>query len=205
MLAAGNVIQEKFCTSILCLLVAQRAWSFTYAAPSVWNSLPCQVRSSITLTAFKSSLKSHLFRLSYWLCVCVCACAFAHTCVCACVPVCVLAEVCFSCVLFFCIVIGCALQFGEIAPYKNTLLLLIKLQCENGFKCRNTLTGSGWLRREKETAQPVQANALTVGLSGESNFSILWQWFFLNFCPSLNWLMEKNHNNGIHNATLFPF
>ena len=78
MLAAGNVIQERFCTSILCLpFVTWSAWSFSYAAPSAWNSLPCWVRSSNTLTPFKSSLKYHLFRLYYWLCVCVCVCARA--------------------------------------------------------------------------------------------------------------------------------
>ena len=32
---------------------------------TVWNSVPCKVRSSSTLT----SSKSHLFKLSYWLCV----------------------------------------------------------------------------------------------------------------------------------------
>ena len=46
-------------TSFLCLpsvcmqLLGQR--KFSYAAPSVWNSLPCKVRSSNTLTSFKSS------------------------------------------------------------------------------------------------------------------------------------------------------
>ena len=96
-----------------------------------------------------------------------------HVCMHECVRVGVLAEVCFDCVLFYCIVIGYVLQFGETAPYKNTLLSLIKLQCENRFKCRNTLTRSGWLRKEEETAQPVQANAITVGLSGKSKFSLL--------------------------------
>ena len=90
-----------------------------------------------------------------------------------CVRAWVLAEVCFDSVLFYCIVIGYVLQFGEIAPYKNTLLLLLKLQYQNRFKCRNTLTQSGWLRKEEETAQPVQANAITVGLSGESKLYLL--------------------------------
>ena len=56
-------------TSILCLPSVRRhslgQRSFSYAAPSVWNSLPCKVRSSNTPTAFKSPLKSHLFKLSY--------------------------------------------------------------------------------------------------------------------------------------------
>ena len=57
-------------TSIfLCSLCAHAlAWScrdrFTGAAPSVCNSLPCKVRSSDRLVSFKSSLKSHLFKLS---------------------------------------------------------------------------------------------------------------------------------------------
>ena len=62
-----------------------------YAAPSVWNSLPCQIRSSNTFTPFKSSLKSHLFMLFY----CLSLCARARACVC------VFAEVCFDCILFF--------------------------------------------------------------------------------------------------------
>ena len=33
------------------------------AALSVWSSFPCRLRSSNTLTSFKSSFKSHLFKL----------------------------------------------------------------------------------------------------------------------------------------------
>ena len=36
-----------------------------------------------TLTSFKSSLKSHLFKLSYWLCVCIYMCVWVCGCVCA--------------------------------------------------------------------------------------------------------------------------
>ena len=36
--------------------------SFRCAAPSVWNSLPLQVRTSPTLATFKSALKTYLFR-----------------------------------------------------------------------------------------------------------------------------------------------
>ena len=50
-------------------------------------SLPFKVRSSNTLTSFKPSLKSHLFKLSSWLCVCVCVCVYV--CVRACVRACV--------------------------------------------------------------------------------------------------------------------
>ena len=51
-------------SSVHAQLLGQR--SFSYAAPSVWNSLPSKVRSSNIFTSFKSTLKSHLFKLSYW-------------------------------------------------------------------------------------------------------------------------------------------
>ena len=54
-------------TSVLCLpsvcMHSLGQISFSYAALSVWNSLPCKVRSSDTLTSFKS----RLLKLSYWL------------------------------------------------------------------------------------------------------------------------------------------
>ncbi|XP_072048793.1 uncharacterized protein [Amphiura filiformis] len=37
--------------------------AFVYAAPSLWNNLPLQVRSSITVSSFKSRLKTHLFNI----------------------------------------------------------------------------------------------------------------------------------------------
>ena len=54
----------------------------------------CRVRSSNTLTSFKSSLKSHLLKLSCWFCVCLCVCACVRVCVCMCVRVCVCVCVC---------------------------------------------------------------------------------------------------------------
>ena len=60
-------------TSILCIptvrthSLGQR--SFSYASPAVWNTLPYDIRSSNTLSSFKSSLKAYLFQQSYWLCV----------------------------------------------------------------------------------------------------------------------------------------
>ena len=40
--------------------------SFAYSAPSTWNSLPQQVRSSDKVsTTFRSRTKTHLFRLGY--------------------------------------------------------------------------------------------------------------------------------------------
>ena len=60
-------------TSILCIptvrthSLGQR--SFSCAAPTVWNTLPYEIRSSNTISSFKSSLKTYLFQQSYWLCV----------------------------------------------------------------------------------------------------------------------------------------
>ena len=39
--------------------------SFYFAGPSMWNSLPESLRSLDSLSAFKSRLKAHLFRLAY--------------------------------------------------------------------------------------------------------------------------------------------
>ena len=61
-------------TSILCIptvrthSLGQR--SFSYAAPTVWNTLPYEIRSSNTISSFRSSLKTYLFQQSYWLCAC---------------------------------------------------------------------------------------------------------------------------------------
>ena len=52
-------------TSILCIptvrtqSLGQR--SFSYAAPAVWNTLPYKIRSSNTISSFKSSLKTDHF------------------------------------------------------------------------------------------------------------------------------------------------
>ena len=43
--------------------LAKRA--FRYSAPSVWNSLPVNVVNSSTLSSFKSSLKTELFKLAF--------------------------------------------------------------------------------------------------------------------------------------------
>ena len=41
--------------------------SFTSAGPTVWNSLPPHLRDpTLTLSQFKTDLKSHLFRLAYF-------------------------------------------------------------------------------------------------------------------------------------------
>ena len=39
--------------------------SFSSSAPSVWNSLPLSVRSATSLSAFRSSLKTHLFKEAF--------------------------------------------------------------------------------------------------------------------------------------------
>ena len=39
--------------------------AFSRSAPSLWNSLPLPIRTSDTVSTFKSRLKTHLFRLAY--------------------------------------------------------------------------------------------------------------------------------------------
>ena len=39
--------------------------SFSFAAPSIWNSLPLSIRSSDSDSSFRSSLKTHLFKLYF--------------------------------------------------------------------------------------------------------------------------------------------
>ena len=41
--------------------------SFSCAAPVVWGTLPCKVRSSNTVSSFESSLEARLFWWSCWL------------------------------------------------------------------------------------------------------------------------------------------
>ena len=41
------------------------ARSFTYYAPVLWNALPVEIRSALSLECFKSLLKTHLFCLHY--------------------------------------------------------------------------------------------------------------------------------------------
>ena len=40
--------------------------SFSFLAPSVWNSLPSDLRNSSTLPLFKFRLKTHLFMTAFW-------------------------------------------------------------------------------------------------------------------------------------------
>ena len=40
-------------------------WSFTIAAPSVWNALPFELRSCNSPSSFKSKLKTWLFKIGY--------------------------------------------------------------------------------------------------------------------------------------------
>ena len=39
--------------------------SFSYQAPSIWNSLPVEIRGLPTLPQFKASLKTYFFRLAF--------------------------------------------------------------------------------------------------------------------------------------------
>ena len=56
-------------TSIFCIPTARTLSlgqrSFSYAAPAVWNTLPYDVRSSNTMSSFKSLFKTYLFQQSY--------------------------------------------------------------------------------------------------------------------------------------------
>ena len=42
--------------------------SFSFSAPLVWNSLSCQTRNCLTLSSFRKSLKTELFRSTFDLC-----------------------------------------------------------------------------------------------------------------------------------------
>ena len=56
-------------TSILCLSLCARTRlvrDVFLVMHRLSGTLPCKVRSSNTLTSFKSSMKSHLRKLSYW-------------------------------------------------------------------------------------------------------------------------------------------
>ena len=39
--------------------------TFAYAAVSLWNSLQVEIRAADNINSFKSSLKTHLFKLAY--------------------------------------------------------------------------------------------------------------------------------------------
>ena len=45
--------------------------SFGYIAPTVWNSLPAELRASPSLPTFKVNLKMHFFHQGFWL-ICTC-------------------------------------------------------------------------------------------------------------------------------------
>ena len=44
-------------------VIARRA--FSYAAPTIWNSLPHDTRNAATFIQFRSSLRTHLYRLAF--------------------------------------------------------------------------------------------------------------------------------------------
>ena len=39
--------------------------SFTFAAPKLWNKLPCDIRNASNLDHLKRLVKTHLFREAY--------------------------------------------------------------------------------------------------------------------------------------------
>ena len=40
-------------------------WSFTVAAPALWNNLPNVIRSATSINSFKKLLKTHLFKIAF--------------------------------------------------------------------------------------------------------------------------------------------
>ena len=116
----------------------QRAFSFT--GPTQWNSLPYDIRHSLSTSSFKQALKTHLFKSAYNsyppppppalpVYVCVCVCARARVCVCVCVCVCAISRCTFlylqyiylyhTCVLVWsCLVTDNFGLFTEIAVCK---------------------------------------------------------------------------------------
>ena len=46
-------------------LITMGSWAFSRSAPSLWNSLPTDIRTSDTVSTFKSHLKTHLFCVAY--------------------------------------------------------------------------------------------------------------------------------------------
>ena len=125
--------------SFLCV----RAFSWSEVFSLCWNTLSYKMRSHETLSSFKPSLRTHLFQLSYRLCVCVCMCRHA------CMRVCVRAHVCVALLLtrftvpglysvsvwaIFITLIPCLfiyLQVTEIVQKKIMLIpLLLNQWCE---------------------------------------------------------------------------
>ena len=54
-----NLLTVPRCRTV----IASRA--FSVAAPSVWNSLPNNIKNSGSIAIFKKNLKTHLFNLAY--------------------------------------------------------------------------------------------------------------------------------------------
>ena len=82
MLPIDSRIQYKFaslCHNSLSLCVHALAWSeIFFMLHRLSGIMPCKMRSSDIFTSFKSSFKSHLFKLSYWLCLCMCGGGGVH-------------------------------------------------------------------------------------------------------------------------------
>ena len=119
---------------------------------TVWTSLPCKARSSNMLTSFKSSLKSHFFKLSCWLSEHVYVCVQAHACVRACgwvyVHVCVWmhAHMCVYVCMCMCVARYVGLLFASDEKEKVGLLFSYFCQtCLTCFWCHwHRLLGTKW-------------------------------------------------------------
>ena len=62
--------------------------SFGYIAPTVWNSLPADLRASPSLPTLKVNLKIHFFHQAFWLICTYQPLPVSYSCVCVCVCVC---------------------------------------------------------------------------------------------------------------------
>ena len=107
---------KKSCNPLLKQELVVLSEKITLLNPYKINST-CQVRSSNTHASFKSSLKSHLFKISSW------------TGVCMCVRACLCLDVCFNCVrVLLCIVRGyiCSiLEKWHIKEYTIMIIIII--------------------------------------------------------------------------------
>ena len=72
---------------------------FSYSTPTVWNSLPADLKASPSFQTFKAKINTHLFHQTFWLiciwsllpvkclCMSVCVCVHAHECLWTIIPV----------------------------------------------------------------------------------------------------------------------
>ena len=88
--------------------------SFSYRAPATWKKLPASIRHASSVSSFRSTLKTFLFKNIFFSppalrcfcvsrCVFVCVCVCVRVCVCVCVCVCVFVSVCVCVCVYMCL------------------------------------------------------------------------------------------------------